>query len=230
MSAPDPDEQTRRLASEALASGDPIGWFERLYLAADEGTAVVPWDRDAPHSMLVEWAERPRPRGDGRRALVVGCGFGRDAEYVAGLGYDTVAFDVSATAVAAARRRHPATRVHYRAADLLDLPAQWRGAFDLVVESMTVQALPPSHRSAATAAVSATVAPGGTLLVLAVGRGDDEPTDGPPWPLTRSEVDAFGSGDLRPVTVEDVRDAADPSVRRWRAEFVRPGGSTGSGR
>jgi SAM-dependent methyltransferase len=234
MTASDPDEHTRRLAAEALASDDPIGWFERLYLAADEGAAVVPWDRDAPHPMLVEWTGRTRPRGAGRRALVVGCGFGRDAEHVAALGYETVAFDVSATAIASARRRHPDSPVHYRTADLLDLPAGWRGGFDLVVESMTVQALPPSHRAAATAAVATTVAPDGTLLVIAVGRGDDEPADGPPWPLTRAEVDAFAAGDLEPVAVEDVRDDADPAVRRWRAELrrvgFRPGGSPASGR
>jgi hypothetical protein len=40
--------------------------------------------------------------------------------------------------------------------------------------------------------------------------------------LTRSEIDAFTIGDLQAVRIEDLRDAEQPSVRRWRAEFLRP--------
>jgi SAM-dependent methyltransferase len=220
--AADPDEQTRRLAMQSLADDDPTGWFERLYAAAEDGAAVVPWDRGAPHSLLVEWVEARRPDGVGRRALVVGCGLGRDAEYVAALGFDTVAFDVSATAIDVARRRHPDSTVDYRTADLLCLPAQWRTAFDLVVESMTVQALPAAYHRAAIAHIGQTVGDGGTLLVIAAGRDvDEDGIDGPPWPLTRDEIDAFGADGLLAVSVEDLPDEAQPGVRRWRAEFRR---------
>jgi hypothetical protein len=46
--------------------------------------------------------------------------------------------------------------------------------------------------------------------------------DGPPWPLTRADVEAFAASGLRTVRIEDIRDAADPGVRRWRAEFTLP--------
>ncbi|MFG3701831.1 class I SAM-dependent methyltransferase [Micromonospora sp. NPDC047620] len=181
----------------------------------------MPWDRDAPHGMLVGWTAERGLTGAGRRAVVVGCGYGRDAEHVAGLGFATVAFDISPTAVGAARERHPGSPVDYRVADLFDPPSGWRHRFDLVVESMTVQALPTRLRAAATAGVAALVAPGGTLLVIAAGRDDDEaPPAGPPWPLTRAEVDGFAVGGLTPVRVEAHDDAA--GVRRWRAEFHRP--------
>ena len=68
-------------------------------------------------------------------------------------------------------------------ADLLAPPAEWAGAFDLVVECNNVQALPRELRDTATAAVASFVAPGGTLLVVAAAAtawGED----GPPWPLT----------------------------------------------
>ncbi|RKN45430.1 class I SAM-dependent methyltransferase [Micromonospora endolithica] len=210
-----------RLAAESLAAGDPTGWFDRLYAEAARGAAVVPWERTAPHGLLVDWTEGHRVTGAGRRAVVVGCGYGRDAEHVVGLGFATTAFDVSPTAVAAARQRHPGSAVDYRAADLFDLPAGWRHAFDLVVESMTVQALPPDLRPAAIAAVGGLVAPGGTLLVIAVGRDEGGVPAGPPWPLTRAEVDAFAAGGLRPVRVEGFQDAE--GVRRWRAEFRHAG-------
>jgi hypothetical protein len=219
----DPDEQSQRLAAESLAEGDATGWFERLYVAADAGEAVVPWDRGAPHPLLVEWAAARGLEGRGRRAVVVGSGLGQDAEYVAGLGFATVAFDVAATAIRSARARYPQSAVEYLTADLLDPPAQWRHAFDLVVESITVQALPDGLRPRAIAAVADLVASAGALIVISGARdAQDGPVQGPPWPLTRAEVDSFAANGLQPVRVEDLRDAADPTIRRWRAEFRRP--------
>ena len=200
---------------------DPTGWFEPLYAAARAGERVVPWDREAPHPLLVEWAEANRPDGRGRRLLVVGCGLGADAEYFAGFGFDTIAFDIAPTAVETARSRFPESRVAYVVADLLEPPEGWRSAFDLVIESLTVQSLPEPPRADAIAAVGPMVAPGGTLLVVATAREErDGPVQGPPWPLTRAELDAFAAGDLESVRVEDIRAGGVP--RRWRAEFRRP--------
>jgi hypothetical protein len=202
---------------------DPTGWFERLYAAAEQGDAVVPWDRGAPNRLLVQWADGRALDGAGRRAVVVGFGMGDDAEYVAGLGFDTVAFDVAATAARLARRRFPGSVVRYVTADLLDPPAEWHHAFDLVVESITVQALPPALHAEAAARVAELVAPGGTLLVLSGARDEaDGPVDGPPWPLTRAEIEAFGVGGVEPVRIEDLR---EPGVRRWLAEYRRVSGA-----
>lgn len=214
------------MAAESLAGDDPTGWFERLYAAADDGAAVVPWHRGEPHPLLVEWlADRGVP-APGATALVVGSGPGYDAELLARRGWDTTAFDVSPSAVTAAQRRFPGTAVHYVAADLLDPPAAWRQAFDLVVEIMTVQSLPVPLHPPATGAVAAFVAPGGSLLVIATARtettGPTAPTEtdeGPPWPLTRAEVEAFGTGGLAAVAVEE--HAGVPPYQRWRAEFRR---------
>jgi SAM-dependent methyltransferase len=216
----DPDLYARRLAGEALAAGEPTGWFERLYAAAEAGRAVVPWDRGIPHQLLVGWAGASGLEGTGKRALVVGCGLGEDAEFVAALGFDTVAFDVSASAIRAARRRFPDSAVHYMTADLLDPPPSWRSAYDLVVESMTLQALPDPPRRYAIPNVGHMVAPGGRLLVVARARDEDsEPDDGPPWSLTRAEIEVLTGTGLRPVLIEEIRNEGPPPTRRWRAEF-----------
>jgi len=198
-------------------SGDPTGWFEPLYAAAARGEGVVPWERDAPRELLVEWAESRGLAGAGAPALVVGAGFGADAEYLSERGFATTAFDVAPTAVRVARERHPGSSVDYVTADLLAPPPEWSGAFALVVECLTVQSLPDEVRAEAIATVSALVAPGGTLLVIASAREEaDGPVQGPPWPLTRAEVGAFATAGLERVAVE-----AMPGPR-WRAEFRRP--------
>jgi SAM-dependent methyltransferase len=217
------DRDATRLARASLAADDPTGWFERLYSAAQTGDAIVPWDRSGPNPLLQEWIEQRELDGTGRRAVVVGAGPGHDAELLARVGFATVAFDISETAVRAARSRFPESRVDYVAADLLDPPAEWHEAFDLVVEVMTVQALPDPPRGAAIAQVSGFVAPGGTLLAVAAARADGAPAaDGPPWPLTGREIEAFATGGLQPVTIDIARHDPSP-VDWWRAELRRPG-------
>jgi Methyltransferase domain len=213
----DPDVHVRRLAAQSIAADDPTGWFEQLYAEAEEGRAVVPWFRGAPRPTLVEWAEERGVTGGGRRALVVGSGLGDDAEYVAGLGFDTTAFDISASAVRAARQRFPESTVEYVVADLLHPPAEWREAFDLVVESFNVQALPKPLQPAAIVQVGHLVRQGGTLLVIAFAPSpEDPPEEGPPWPLTRAEVESFAIDGLEPVQITQDADS------RWVAEFTRP--------
>lgn len=194
-----------------LQAANPTGWFEDLYAEAEAGTASVPWDQPHPQPHLVEWASQA-PHGLGRSALVVGCGYGRDSEFLASLGYDVTAFDISPTAIAAVQARYPDSKVSYVVADLLDPPAAWHRAFDLVVENMTVQALPVSLHASAISRVASLV--GSTLLVLAVARDEGPAPDGPPWPLTPSEVLAFETDGLTARRVH--RDEF-----RWLAEFGR---------
>jgi SAM-dependent methyltransferase len=218
-----------RLARKSIAAGDPTGWFEPLYAAAMAGRVRVPWDRNAPSPLLAAWAADNLPRAvlsraaGARTALVVGCGLGEDAEFIASLGFDTVAFDISPSAIEAARRRFPDSAVSYRVADLLAPPARWQRAFDLVVESMTLQALPEQARGPAIARLAPLVAPAGTLIVFARGREPGSQDDGPPWSLTRPEIEAIGAGNLQSVRIDEIRDGgASTAAWRWRAEFRRP--------
>ena len=216
------DEEGDRLAARALAAGDATGWFEQLYRAGATGEVSMPWDRRAPYWALVQWAEARGLEGAGRPAIVVGCGLGADAAYLARRGFRTVGFDISPTAIAEARERFSGTDVEFMVADLLQPPDAWTQAFDLVVEIITLQALPSSVREQARAHVAGLVAPGGTLLVVASRRDDDEsPGEGPPWPLARAEIEAFTDDGLHAVAIEALTDPRHPEQRRWRAEFTR---------
>ena len=145
------------LARYSIDRGDPTGWFEKLYLLAEADPEVVPWADMIPNPHLASWAERERIDGRGRRALVVGCGYGDDAEWLSGRGFGVVAFDVSSTAVVAARRRFPSSSVSYHVADVLEMPGGWRGAFDLVFEAYTLQVLLGEFRAAAAGMIASAV-------------------------------------------------------------------------
>src|SRR5258708_17215359 len=125
----------------------------------------MPWARPAANPHLVQWARARLVRGTGRTALVVGCGFGDDAEFVASLGFNVVAFDISRTAIGGARSRFPGSSVDYTPGDLLNPPASWRGAFHLVLEIYTLH--PPPRHALTTPLVMLPrlVAPSGTTLI-----------------------------------------------------------------
>jgi SAM-dependent methyltransferase len=198
--------------------------FEAIYAGAEAGGAKPPWDYGAPRPQLVEWTEAQNLAGGGREALVVGCGYGADAEFLSLLGFRTTAFDFAVTAIAAARRKYPASDVQYLVADVLELPREWQGRFDLVVESLTVQSMPPEKHTLAAQNIAALLAPEGTLLVLATTRDEGTEVKGPPWPLTRAELEEFAHRDVILHRVERIENGA-----WWRAELSRgQAGSTSS--
>lgn len=170
---------------------DRSAWFDAVYETAGGDAAAVPWADLAPKAELVDWlAAHP---GKGARAVDVGCGLGDNAEALAAAGYRTTGFDPSQRAVEWARQRFPESTIDYRAGDLFDLPAEWSGGFDLVHECYTLQALSGDLRERAFAAVASLVAPGGRLLVLTRTAPEGSMPDGPPWPLTPSELERFST-------------------------------------
>jgi 2-polyprenyl-3-methyl-5-hydroxy-6-metoxy-1,4-benzoquinol methylase len=206
------------MRSDGVAA-DPFrrDWFNAVYDTAGDDAAAVPWASLAPHSGLVEWLAHYGPLKG--RAIDIGCGLGDNAEALAEAGAEVSAFDVSAAAIGWAKRRFPRSMVDYRAADLFGLPAEWLGAFDLVHECQTLQALPEALAAGAARALASLVAPGGRLLVIARARGEDEPCAGPPWPLARSQMAALAVNGLQLVSLDEVRASGAP--RYWRGVYRR---------
>ena len=208
-----------RLARASVGRGDPTGWFEELYAAGESGEVEMAWDRSEPQPLLADWIRGGGVTGEGRSAVVVGCGLGADAEHLASLGFATTAFDLSPTAIRTARARHAGSAVDYRVADLFALPEEWRQGFDLVVDVYTVQALPPAMREQTSAAVAGLVAPGGTLVAIHGVLPPDDDGSGPPWLLTAEEIAAFSHHGLREVEVERIDTLTDHPC--WRGVFTR---------
>lgn len=216
--------RARDIARRHLASGDALGWFEALYARSAGDAAIIPWADLMPNPNVVTWLDHHQVIGAGREALKIGCGLGDDAEELARRGFSTTAFDISASAIAWCRRRYPGSPVAYVVEDLFRAPSEWRSKFDFVLESYTLQVLPPSFRRAAINHIAAFVAPYGTLLVVSRGRESDDSQGEMPWPLTRDELTDFLRLGLKEISFEDYVDDEVPPIRRFRVVYRREEG------
>jgi hypothetical protein len=144
-------------------------------------------------------------------------------------GFDTVAFDVSPSAISWCHERFPGSSVAYRTADLFSAPAEWTRAFAFVQESYTLQVLPPDKRVAAVSKIADFVKASGYLLVISRARGIGDEPGTMPWPLTEPEIRLFTEYGLELVSLEDYVDRESQPVRRFRALFRRRDRSTGTG-
>ena len=72
--------KAQQLAQEFVQQGDATGWFERLYAEAQGNEQAIYWAQMVSNPNLVHWLDRRNVGGKGRRALVIGCGLGDDAE------------------------------------------------------------------------------------------------------------------------------------------------------
>lgn len=201
-------ERTKELAKEFIEKGDATGWFEALYQEAAGDNEKIPWADLEPNRFFVEFARKTSLQGEGKKALVVGCGLGDDAKFLADLGFEVTAFDISKTAIEWAKRINPGIR--FEIADLFSPPRGWLGAFDFVLEIYTIQPLPLGLRPDVIDAIAGFVKPGGEIVVVTRGREDDEEPDELPWPLSRKDLSRFEENGLRQSYFEIAEEEDEP--------------------
>ncbi len=202
---------------------DPLrrDWFESVYRLAENDPARVPWANLSAHPLTRAWTLGQVRGLTGLKVLDVGCGLGDNAECLAAAGAEVVAFDLVAEAISWAKQRFPASKVDYQVAELFTLPPKWQGSFDFVHECYTLQALSVALVPKALGVLAQLLAPGGHLLVVARGRGEDDDVSGPPWPLPPSFIDEAKRQGLTPVMIEDISATAEVARRHWRVLFRR---------
>ena len=212
---------TGQLAEASIAKGDLTGWFEELYQMSAGDPSIIPWAGQKPNPHLMDWLRQNKIEGKSRKALVIGCGLGDDAEELAGRGYAVTAFDISTTAIEWAKKRFPDSKVEYAVADLFELPEEWVGAFDFIFECYTIQALPRSVRTSVIQKVASLVAPEGQLLIVCRGWRDDQTEDSLPWALKKEELRQFTQLGFTEISFEEFWDQEDPPRRRFRILYEK---------
>jgi 2-polyprenyl-3-methyl-5-hydroxy-6-metoxy-1,4-benzoquinol methylase len=213
--------QARKLATDAINANKPLEWFEQLYSLAKTEGATIPWADLCPNPNLIQLYDSVSHITFGKKAIKVGCGLGDDAEWLASLGFQVTAFDISPTAITECHQRFPESSVQYIVADLFNVPSCWKEAFDIVQESYTLQVLPSELRTLAISCICQLVAVGGHILFVARARDEVDPPGQMPWPLTKNEVNQFLSNGFQKITFSDYLDKEDPPVRRFSACFQK---------
>ena len=179
------------MARGAESEQEPLRWFEQLYDLSNGDSSLIPWSDGKPHEFLIDWASKNPPNG---RALVVGSGLGEDAVYLSEIGWDVTAFDISKTAIQWSSKIHQSSNVAWRVENLLNLPKEWQGYWDLVVEIHILQAIPEEVRKSAAPNLAPLLSKGGRLICIGRLNHSGHEIEGPPWPLSRRFIDSVGEG------------------------------------
>ena len=147
-----------RMLDALLARGDGGSWWDEFFASPPP---AAPFLADRPDENLAGWF-RDGLLSPGR-VLELGCGPGRNARYMAGLGCSVDAIDFSERAIGEAteRARRDGVTVSFRCCSIFDAgPAE--GAYDLVYDSGCFHHLPPHRRAAYAGLVRRALKPGGS--------------------------------------------------------------------
>lgn len=143
---------------DALLEGRDGAWWDEFFVHPPR---PIPFLVDWPDENLAEWF------GGGLltpgRVLELGCGHGRNAIYLAGLGCSVDAVDFSAHAIAEARKRaeQAGRRVTFWCSSIFDAGFT-DGSYDLVYDSGCFHHLPPHRRKSYVELVHRVLKPGGS--------------------------------------------------------------------
>ncbi|MCT4625096.1 MAG: class I SAM-dependent methyltransferase [Schleiferiaceae bacterium] len=186
-----------------ISEDKPNDWFETLYAGTDEAGEGVPWANMAPHPLFNDWLKEHALNGNGKTALVVGCGMGDDAIALEQLGFKVTAFDVATSAIQLCKKRFPNSSINFVQGDLLAGFPEWKHQFDFVLEIFTIQALPPKYEETLIQHVSDFVSAQGELMVITeVQHAKRTYEVGPPWLLNEDYINKFENTGLSLISTD----------------------------
>jgi len=200
---------------------DPLGWFDSIYADAEGDHKAVFWADLEPSPYLLEWLVSHPLDEKKKKAIVIGCGVGDDAEALASAGYEVTAFDISPSAICLCKNRYTKTQVKYLVADLFDYPSEWSEAYDIVYECNTIQVLPGRYRKQAIESMVSLMAKSAHILVSCRSRNCGEKEDEIPLPLDKDEMRNFVKLGLKEKSFLAYDDTQIPSVPHFFAIYSR---------
>lgn len=153
----------------------------------------TPWDKAAPAPELARIFQQGCLKGN---VLVPGCGRGHDVRAIANAGASWVlGIDLAPSAVRDAQELGIPEGAEFAQGDLFELLPEWTQRFDWVWEHTCFCAIPPACRPDYVKGVLQALKPGGHLLaIFFLDPGLDDPNDGPPFGVSREDLDNYFSG------------------------------------
>ncbi len=171
------------MTEEILTSDKPEFWRNRYVQHA------TPWDLDEPAPPFVSLLASPPDILKPGRLVAPGCGYGHDAALFGRHGYDVLGVDIIPEAIAAANERY-GEDARFVCGDFFHPPEEMLGRFDVMMEHTFFCAIPPLLRPDYVGSASRLLRPGGLLVGLFWLLHD---TDGPPYGVTRDEIEILMS-------------------------------------
>jgi SAM-dependent methyltransferase len=218
----------KQMVREYQENDNPTAWFDSIYTDAQGDYKAVFWADLEPSPYLIEWLEKnpistnPSIQEEVKKAIVVGCGVGDDAQALSEHGYEVIGFDISQEAINLCKKRYPNSKVKYLVADLFDYDKQWFRNFDLVYECNTIQVLPGKYRIQARLAISNLLNTNAYALISCRSRNKGEQEDDIPMPLDYDEINKFVLDDkLKELSFLAYDDKQTPSVPHFFAVYKR---------
>ncbi|MFK5938722.1 MAG: class I SAM-dependent methyltransferase [Sulfurimonas sp.] len=200
---------------------DPTGWFNSIYTDAEGDHKNVFWADLETSPYLLSWLEDNKLHTKSKKAIVIGCGVGDDAEALSTHGYKVTAFDIAPEAINLCQKRYPDTTVNYLVADLFNYSKSWAENFDLVYECNTIQVLPHKYRIQARDAMISLLVKNGIILVSCRSRLTGEQEDDIPLPLDKEEMNGFVHCGLKQESFVAYDDTQTPPVPHFFATYKK---------
>lgn len=139
--------------------------------AWSEPGTVAGFSRSAPNATLIQYAQQVHgARTASARLLDLGCGAGRNAVPLAGLGWDVIGLDLSWPMLQAASGRGANGRLHVLQAPMDRLPIRSRSADFIVAQGIWNLARSGNEFRSAVAEAARVARPGAALFVFTFSR------------------------------------------------------------
>lgn len=190
----------------ALPPSESPAFWEHFYQSGE-----LPWDIGEPAPPFVEMltVQKEHPIDSGRMA-VLGSGAGHDAAFFGKNGFEVIGFDYAPSAIERSTQQY-GQWAQFVQADIFNIPKEYWGTFDFVLEHTCFSALHPRVREQYVQTVHQLLKPSGKLLGLFWAFKAE---GGPPFKTDALELSALFS----PAFMFDCMFTPDSSVERRKGE------------
>jgi len=169
-----------------------VNFFDNIYKNTNDTHSNIPWATLNANIYLKDYLDN-NEMVKNKKALVIGCGLGDDANELSLKGYEVDAIDISDHAISLAKKRFQDKNINFKVEDIFDLPKSMINSYDFIYEGLTIQSIHPQYRESLIKIIYSLNKSNGELLLYTNIQNDSDSFGGPPWPLYRKDLEIFNT-------------------------------------